>query len=126
MSTSNNSPQNFLGGTWVRIEGRFLLGAGSGYTAGDTGGEATHKLTTNEMPQHSHSFSYMAYTNSGTGTIVALVDHDGYPIKASSANRNGVQSRHNVNYADIGNTGGYDAHNNMPPYLVVYIWKRTA
>lgn len=45
MSTKDSSPANFLGGTWERIEGKFLLGAGSGFGAGSTGGEATHTLT---------------------------------------------------------------------------------
>lgn len=58
MSVVNNSPANFIGGTWVALnEGRVLIGANSTYTAGKTGGEFTHKITVAELPKHNHSAS---------------------------------------------------------------------
>ena len=54
LSTSSTSPQTLFGGTWQRIQDRFLLCAGSTYAAGKTGGEAEHTLTVNEMPSHTH------------------------------------------------------------------------
>lgn len=58
MSVVNNSPANFIGGTWVALnEGRVLIGANSTYTAGKTGGEFTHKITVAELPEHNHSAS---------------------------------------------------------------------
>lgn len=58
MSVANNSPANFIGGTWVALnEGRVLIGANSTYTAGKTGGEFTHKITVAELPEHNHSAS---------------------------------------------------------------------
>lgn len=42
LSTASTDPATFLGGTWSRIQGRFLLGASSTYPAGSTGGSATH------------------------------------------------------------------------------------
>ena len=54
MSMIATSPATLFGGTWVQMENRFLLGAGSGYVAGVTGGEAEHTLTGNEMPSHYH------------------------------------------------------------------------
>lgn len=52
ISVNSTSPASLFGGTWESIGGRFLLGADSTYTAGSTGGEATHKLTVNEIPSH--------------------------------------------------------------------------
>lgn len=53
-STKSTSPASLMGGTWSAINGKFLLGTNSTYTLGSTGGEATHTLTTNEMPAHKH------------------------------------------------------------------------
>ena len=57
--TSNDptSPASFIGGTWERVEGEFIMGASSAYPVGTTGGSATHTQTTAEMPSHSHSGS---------------------------------------------------------------------
>ena len=107
MSTVNISPQTFLGGNWEQIQNRFLLSAGSSYTAGDTGGEATHTLTINEMPSHSHQLDRGNYGNSRLEEIA-------YSNGSSTA----------TGSWGVHNTGGGQAHNNMPPYLVVYMWKR--
>lgn len=104
MSYTSTSPASFIGGSWTRIQKRFLLAAGSEYDAGDTGGETEHTLTVNEMPSHSHTVGYEnAYSAGGSNHSVV----SGSRISTSS-------------------TGGDQPHNNMPPYLVVYIWRRTA
>ena len=54
-STRNVSPATFLGGTWSQIKDTFLLTAGDTYQAGTTGGEASHTLTSSEMPSHYHT-----------------------------------------------------------------------
>ena len=113
MSTNNVSPATFMGGTWQVIKDTFLLSAGDTYTAGDTGGEATHKLTSQEMPSHSHT--YREYWN----TYWDNVDHGRWAV-AYNDDANASSSGH------TNTTGGNQAHNNMPPYLVVYVWKRTA
>ena len=112
-STSNVSPETFLGGTWVQIKDTFLLTAGDTYTAGATGGEATHTLTVQEMPSHSHNFReyWNTYWDGATQDRHAVAYND---------NTSGSSS------AYTNNTGGGQAHNNMPPYLVVYAWERTA
>lgn len=114
MSTANVSPATFMGGTWTQIQDRFLLSAGSTYTAGTTGGEATHTLTVQEMPSHTHSWNGYASLDSDSG------DGRRQAINAERYNSDPTQS------GTINNTGGGQAHNNMPPYLVVYMWKRTA
>ena len=111
MSVNNVSPASFIGGTWEQLKDRFLLGCGDTYSNGSTGGEATHTLTINEMPSHNHSSNTHIGWQSGGGDGCAKVtsnngDFNGWPT-------------------DIYNTGGGQAHNNMPPYLAVYMWKRT-
>lgn len=99
------------GGTaWAAIEGAFLLGSSSTHAIGSTGGEETHTLTVDEIPPHSHSFNAGAtcFADGGTNDVSQ------------------VAGSRNYQYLAIGNTGGGQAHNNMPPYKVVYIWERTA
>lgn len=110
MSINNVSPATLFGGKWVQIKGRFLLGASDVYKANTTGGEATHTLTNNEMPNHQHS---IWFPNSGGEQSAEI----GYPEAGSK----------NTYYAEAsktGDRGGGAAHNNMPPYLVVYMWRR--
>lgn len=114
MSTNNVSPASFIGGTWVQIEDTFLLSAGQTYTAGNTGGEATHTLTIAEMPSHTHSWNGYASLDTDAG------DGRRQAINTQRFSSDPTQS------GTINNTGGGQAHNNMPPYLVVYMWKRTA
>lgn len=71
MSTSDDDPSTlFSGTTWERIQDKFLLCSGESYSAGTTGGEATHKLTVAEMPSHTHTFTGTAasHSHSFTGT----------------------------------------------------------
>ena len=109
ISTNSANPSTYFGGTWEAIQGRFLLGADSSHKAGSTGGEATHILSVDEMPSHNH-----------------LV-----PVVSKQVGRSGgsdwvTQYSDNQKTISVTNTGNTKAHNNMPPYLSVYIWKRTA
>lgn len=120
MSTNEISPQTFLGGTWGRIQDRFLLCAGSTYSNGSTGGEAKHTLTANEsgLPNHNHPTNSTYANVSGTGPTGG--DNHIWPSDGG----------YYFNYKNsTDNAGGWNAsqaHNNMPPYLVVYCWNRTA
>ena len=109
MSVNNTNPASLFGGTWQQIKDRFLLACGSTYNAGATGGEATHTLTIAEMPSHNHTWGWRSSAASGNSTW-------------NSAGSDKTGSSSDV----IGNTGGGKPHNNMPPYLAVYMWKRTA
>lgn len=108
ISVNSVSPSILFGGTWEQLKDRFLLGSGDTYTAGVTGGEATHTLTIEEIPSHTHS-----------GVRRSSVGVTGSKSTGSSASTN------NTTY-DTDATGGGQAHNNMPPYLAVYMWKRIA
>lgn len=109
MSVNSTNPSNYFGGTWEQIKDRFLLACGSTYSNGSIGGEATHKLTIEEMPSHTHRYN-LAYGGNDPAK--------GFNYGNTLA---GVFDK-----AFSGSSGGDQAHNNMPPYLAVYIWKRVA
>lgn len=106
MSFESTSPASLFGGTWTQITDRFLYAANS---SGVTDGESEHTLTFNEMPNHAH-----AVGTNGTGWFA------------------GWYSNANPTYSDAANSyptlsaGGSQAHNNMPPYITCYMWRRTA
>lgn len=108
MSMDSTSPAQLFGGTWERIIDRFLLaGSSVSYPVGSTGGEATHTLTVDEMPSHSHTYTLAQGSTSG-----------------GSGHADWSQGAHQEWSTQA--TGGSAAHNNMPPYLSVYMWKRIA
>ena len=117
ISINNTNPSAFFGGTWEQIKDTFLLAAGSTYTAGATGGEATHTLTTEEMPEHNHT-SVKGYSSS------YVPDYYGGSTAAYGACSGSSADGSNALSSSF--VGGGQAHNNMPPYLAVYMWKRTA
>lgn len=117
MSVNSTNPTNLFGGTWEQIQGKFLFGMDSSYPAGSTGGEITHKLTYNEMPEHTHPMYVANYGGDGTWTP----SEGSYLVDSVTDDRTTWWARLAMGYA-----GGGAVHNNMPPYLAVYIWKRTA
>ncbi len=121
ISTTSTSPASLFGGTWESIGGRFLLGADAAYAAGRTGGEATHMLTTNEIPGHQHG--PITIGNDGVNIIHWLSNS-----QSSSKNSWGFtyDTEMSGNELYSGYAGGGGAHNNMPPYLAVYMWKRVS
>lgn len=110
---NSTSPASRFGGTWTQIKDRFLLGVGSTYAAAKTGGAATHTLTSDEMPTHQHAIG-INIGATGFGT------HYNLP---GTTNQSGTPS-YEWQYYTSG-FGGGAAHNNMPPYQTVYMWRRT-
>ena len=109
ITANATNPSVLFGGTWEQLKGKFLVGVDSSdtdfETSGKTGGEKTHKLTVDEMPSHNHP-GIFKYTNQ-TGYYARLyLGSDGTALD------------------NEGKTGGDKPHNNLPPYLAVYMWKR--
>ena len=112
MNVSSTSPATLFGGTWVQIKDTFLLAAGNTYAAGETGGEREHTLTLNEIPNHDHTYGAAAWA------VKAFTSRWG----GSDGNTGAFVNEAQQLYA----RGGGAAHNNMPPYLAVYVWQRVA
>ena len=134
-ATGKINPNTQFGGTWVKIKNRFLYGQGT-KAIGATGGAETVALSAAQMPSHSHSYGSinitgkfgcitdmkpftqgaLYYSNSGGGTGIDTVGSGGYMGLDGSRSNSG----------NTGSQGSGSAHANMPPYLVVAIWQRTA
>lgn len=138
MSVNNVSPATFLGGVWSAINGRFLVAQGSNgqsgnnalnLSAGATGGETNHTLSTEEMPEHSHIYGGTAIAASGMSYKYRMlangnVSNTDIAMAGSSGGR--VNMSYVDKYVEEHNVGQNGAHNNLPPYLAVYMWKRTS
>ena len=150
MSTVSTNPATLFGfGTWEAMPaGRVLLAQGTAswgtYNAGSTGGEATHKLTVGELPSHSHNATTdnininggfrldgteMGGTTSTNG--VFSIGSSFTPSKGHGNSGGGGNAGRNIKFnsthshkVTINNVGEGQSHNNLPPYLAVYIWKR--
>lgn len=118
-STESTSPATLFGGTWTQIKDQFILAAGDTYTAGNTGGEATHTLTTAELPAHSHTarIAVAAGTAGSSNYYFSTSGSTGSAVTDNNVWSNSIKTL---------DTGSGTAHNNLPPYLVAYCWKRTA
>lgn len=125
MSVNATSPANLFGGSWTQLKDRFLLGAGSTYIAGSTGGAATHKLTVAEMPSHNHSFKDGSHTFLWGQNKTNNVYLNNASAVAGKTPGNSAMTSQNI-WNSTNSSGNTSAHNNMPPYLAVYMWKRTA
>lgn len=136
ISTLSTSPAQLFGGTWERINGRFLIGAGAidantsdfwGTTvpkevwcsAGEKSGGAYRKLTEKELPKHSH-FIGNGGIGTGTNTVGPWVAGS-YP---SNSNTSGNTVQMSTLNADA--TGQGQTFSIMPPFLAVYMWKRVS
>ena len=114
LSLNDTDPAELFGGIWEQIKDAFLLTAGDVYTAGETGGESEHTLTVEEMPTHTHPVK----------SAVAGGNNIGYAKVSASGNVDDPPTMWTTGVATT--VGGSQPHNNMPPYLAVYAWKRTA
>lgn len=115
MSMNATSPRDIFGGTWQRIMNRFLFAAGYSMDSGETGGESEVTLDVSQIPEHTHNLSLV--TPDGTvgkkSTSFIQYGYDGDNTTYTNANA-------------IEKTGENQPHNNMPPYITVYMWFRTA
>ncbi len=147
------NPNDVFPGTWVSFgKGRTLVGVDGSdlefQSSEDTGGEKTHILTVDELPAHNHSVTVESKelkgsvwnfvgqnANYGPGNSTSGVFSKGgdgtcfYPSstgKATGINDGFTMDATHEHTASASDTGSGAAHNNMPPYIVVNMWKRTA
>ena len=144
MSVNNISPTSLFGGTWVQLKDCFLLAAGDTYAAASTGGSAdavvvshSHAVESQSVTgtaasagAHSHTYSraYPVGFRMAEGTEDELDVWNG-TVKTSTTSSTGAHTHSvtgtvaafNTESAGVSGTG-----KNMPPYLAVYVWKRTA
>ena len=119
-ATNSTNPGTLLGfGTWTAFgAGRVPVGIDSSDTdfdtAEETGGSKTHTLTTNELPSHTHTHTVQTGRSfsSSIGNAPVVQGSDNTVLSSSAVTTS--------------STGGGAAHNNLQPYIVVYMWKRTA
>lgn len=136
MSVNNVNPGTIFGGTWTQIKDTFLLAAGNTYTAGSTGGKAKVNLSVENLPSHTHtgkthvdgahvhdSTAY-GWMIDGIGNARAAVAEGSSGFGADIRIRNS-NSEHQHWFTTDATGSGTDIEN-MPPYLTVYVWKRTA
>ena len=111
ISINSKNPGDIFGGTWERIKGKMLVGVDEDDTdfnsSGQTGGEKEVTLTVDHIPPHNHSIK----STSNAGNDSCYVRENSKAVWQTDK---------------ISNTGGGQAHNNMPPYYTVYIFLRTA
>lgn len=132
MNVNSTNPGTLFGGEWEQIQGKFLLGMSSTYPAGSQGGEATHTITANELPTHEHYLEQNGNTSRMLPSNIATSDPSQEHYTTEITSSDSAYLKPNVTWGgyltarSLLNTPNGQAHNNMPPYLSIYIWKRTA
>lgn len=142
ISVNSTSPQTLFGGTWQQISDTFLLAAGSTYGAGSTGGKASYIAS--DMPAHTHTRGTMNITGNTKYLSANAVwsqeadgafrgySKDGAPTisnLATSGTSAGYYFKFNAADGWTGETSSSGTNTTatiLPPYLAVYVWKRTA
>ena len=107
LAYNHTNPADLFGGTWVRIENAFLWAIDEKGRIGITGGEVEHTLTVDELPSHTHT-TYRTMSGKSDSEIY---------IPSQSGTASGVETTA---------TGGGKPHNNMPPFIQISAWRRTA
>ena len=139
MSVTNTNPATFLGGTWTAWgAGRVPVGvaaSGTFNTVEKTGGAETHVLTLGEMASHSHDVNEAGAHTHNVTSIMSWQNSHNHSIGGISAGAQGQEPAHpstTGTSSDGAHThttvaqGGGQAHNNLPPYITCYMWKKTA
>lgn len=143
---SENPSSIWLGTTWDKIEGRFLLGTSGGVGAGSTGGSMSKSISVANLPSHNHSGSqsehshYMFANTTGGSQIIgsnvkenapsykaslrAVTDRDDYLIAGNAGTAAYGRTSNASGGVSVGYTGSGSALDITPSYYTVHIWKR--
>ena len=126
ISENATSPAELYGGTWERIEGKFIMGASDTYQAGSTGGEAEHTLTEGELPNITGNFDFQSDSNN-QGIVTGA--HGVFSLGRMSTG--GFRPNNKIDESNCARQirmsfGSNSPHNNIPPYYSAYIWRRVA
>lgn len=112
-SDKPTNPGKLFGGIWESVRGVFILAESDAYPAGTVAGEEKVTLTVSEMPEHNHTFMASPYLwNERDGTSNEIISPTAGTAKAV--------------YKTTASVGGSKPHNNMPPFMAVYCWRRVA
>ena len=147
ISYSSTNPSTLFGGIWEQIQGKFLLGVSSTYTVGSTGGNTSvtssggsgntgsggggntgsTTLTINQIPSHNHSLDYMGIYGSTSGPWGGVINVSQVTGKFNTKSTGGGQG-HTHTLPNHTHSIGSHTHtvNTLPPYIAVYMWRRTA
>lgn len=125
MSVNSTSPANLFGGTWERLEDRFLIGASNTLSAGVKGGSESIELTKDNLPSHDHGTWQRAEATDSTSDYNSMVDNygTGETVKGWAPSLSQASGRKEMRTTTEGKGTKF---NILPPYLAVYMWKRTA
>ena len=122
MSVNNTSPSTLFGGTWEQIEDKFLLASGTSYSNGATGGSADATLVShNHTTRETGEYFVTSENSDSNNTRVTYSSSGNRYVDGMTSNSTPFHHRTATGYNGSSATG-----KNMPPYLVVNIWKRTA
>jgi hypothetical protein len=124
MSVESTSPAYLFGGSWERIQDKFLLSAGGSYPAGSIGGKSSVTLTVDQIPSHRHGQRIAPLGGGWSQPMLSYSTATTQGISITGNTKN--EQTKNAEVTTTQFTGGGLAHENMPPYLAVYTWKRIA
>lgn len=122
VTSDSTNPKDIFGGTWKQLKDMFILACGDTYLNGSTGGEKNHTLTIDEMPSHQHPENIASNYSAKvpfTANYAGGSSVDGYSFSTNSGVIALKQTR-----VKTDDTGAGQPHNNMPPYIVKYVWER--
>lgn len=150
-----DSPASLFGGSWTQMKDRFLVGAGNSYGREQTGGASTIALTEANIPKHTHIIPALSGTAASSGSHTHPISRNGQLFAWPGGSQTGIYTAksfqgwnqgtvyagdvslttsssgshtHSVstNQSKTWETGGNGAHENRPPYMAIYMWKRVS
>lgn len=124
ISANETNPGTLFGGTWEQIKDKFLLSAGSTYSEGEEGGAASYGLSVSH--KHTAPIGYNSDAVGGININGTVSAGNGKAYRTANTDYSGSSLSSNVTAYYTANATVSATIPTLPPYLVVYVWKRTA